>query len=60
ASISDDETFSIYRGDAAQEICEIEYDVYEGGTPVGYVDIDKITYTDYFKVEGKELAVPAK
>ena len=53
ASLSDEETFTIMRGDKAVEICAIQYT-----TNGDQVQITKKDYKDYFKVNGKELAIP--
>jgi hypothetical protein len=44
------------RGDKAVEICGVTYTVDWGTNPA--VAIDKTNYKDYFKVGGKELAIP--
>ena len=44
------------RGDKAVEICAVRYTI--AGGAVSPVTIDKHNYKDYFKVGGKELAIP--
>ena len=58
ATVSDGETFSIMRGDKAVEVCTVEYTVAWAPNDTQNVSIDKATYKDYFKVGGKELAIP--
>ena len=55
--VNDGDTFTVYRTDKAQEICQVSYEVWDT-TKIQTVDIDKDTYQDYFKVDWKELAVP--
>jgi hypothetical protein len=45
------------RGDKAVEICAVEYTI-AGWATISPVIIDKVNYKDYFKVNGKELAIP--
>ena len=65
--VTENTTTSIYRGVDAQEICKVTYTVTGVPTGVnGLVEIEKFDdngsskYPDYFKVGGKDLAVPAK
>ena len=59
SALSENESFTIMRGSDPVEICKVTYQVYEGTNKVwGVVSIDKATYKDYFKVNGKELAIP--
>ena len=58
SELAEDESFTIMRWNNPVEICQVSYVVYDGTNELETVNIDKATYKDYFKVGGKELAIP--
>jgi len=57
--VTNGQTFTVYRWAKPQIICGVDYYVYDGSTEKQHVTISKSAYKAYFKVDGKELAVPA-
>jgi hypothetical protein len=59
SEVNDEDTLSIMRGDKAEEVCAVEYTVLWTGNPSDpIVTIKKDTYKDYFKVGGRDIAIP--